>query len=134
MIEVTKKKSNGTVAGISSMATLPSLYYMPGQFDDVLREASISLSTPQSFIDACSLGMSKVMTLPLASQTTGRPARLVQRRISKVITKLPKAALWSLVSANLLFASLGLFLTTLALFVTSPDIHQVQVRLGVAVL
>jgi hypothetical protein len=114
------------------MVTLPSLYYMPGQFDDVLREASLELSTPKSFLAAIEIGMSKVQTLPLAAQTVGREARLVKRRVSKVITSLPKAALWGLVVANLLFSLLGFTLTVMALMATSPSVHQVRVRLSVA--
>jgi hypothetical protein len=114
------------------MTTLPSLYFMPGQFDDVLREASLELSTPESFLKAIEIGMGKVQTLPLAAQTVGHDARLVQRKVSKVITSLPKAALWGLVVSNLLFSFLGLTLTVLALIATSPSVHQVRVRLSVA--
>jgi hypothetical protein len=130
--EISRKKSNGTLAGISSMVTLPSLYYMPGQFDDVLREASLELSTPASFLAAIEIGMSKVQTLPLAAQTIGREARLVKRRVSKVITSLPKAALWGLVVANMLFSLLGFTITVMALMATSPSVHQVRIRLSVA--
>jgi hypothetical protein len=114
------------------MVTLPSLYFMPGQFDDVLREASLELSTPETFLEAIEMGMGKVQTLPLAAQTIGQDARLVQRKVSKVITSLPKAALWGLVVSNLLFSFLGLALTVLALIATSPSVHQVRVRLSVA--
>lgn len=114
------------------MSSLPSLYYMPGQFDDVMREASLELSTPESFLAAIEIGVSKVLTLPIAAQTIGREAHLVQRRVSKVITSLPKFALWGLVVANLLFSVLGFTLTVLALMATSPNVHQVRVRLSIA--
>ena len=129
---MTKKKSNGTVAGNPSMGTLSSFGFINTQFDVIDRLASTHPESFQSFLDAYILGFSKVLTLPLAAQTIDRVALSVQRRVATVITELPKAALWCLVAANLLFSALTLILTVLALIATSPSVHQVQTRLGVA--
>lgn len=76
--------------------------------------------------------MSSAYSFPLASQLTSRTSLLAQIRTSKVVTRLPVAALWTLVVANLSFALLGLGLAIWALKVTTPVVHQVQMRLGIA--
>lgn len=76
--------------------------------------------------------MSKAYSYPLASQLSDRPSLLAQTRTTKVVTKIPVAAVWFSVAANLLYAMLGFGLAFFALIRATPQVHQVQVRLGVA--
>lgn len=62
---------------------------------------------------------------------SARPAVLAQTRTSKVITKVPVAALWLLVLANAIYALLGIALATMALVYTNPSVHQVYTRLSI---
>ena len=55
----------------------------------------------------------------------------VQTRSSKIVSKVPKSALWLLIVANFLFAALAIALTILALSVASADVHQLHARLNV---
>lgn len=91
-----------------------------------------NLTTPEAWIKSYELSISKQISIPLVLHTIPAPATLAQRRNTAVITRLPKAALWLLVVANLLYALLGCVLATLAMKVTSPEVHQVHVRLSTA--
>lgn len=126
-----KAPSNGSVAGMSSM---PGTRFI-GTLNNVFQDESTgpdSRSSPDNFIKSFELGMSKAYSYPLASQMTGRPSLLAQVRTEKVITKIPVAAVWLLVIANLLYAMLGFGLALWALVSASPVVHQIQMRLGVA--
>ena len=125
-------KSNGSVAGMVSMTSLASLNFRTLGNNFVVFEVNRNLTTPEAFIETYALSMSKRMSVPLVVHTVPAPAILVQRRVTSVVTKLPKLALWLLVVANLFFALLGLVLAILALKVTSPKVHQVQIRLSTA--
>lgn len=94
--------------------------------------ADLLQTSPENFIDVWTAEVTKVLALPLAGQTSPRPAELVQRRVSKVVTKMPISALWILVTANMAFVGLGLGLAVMALLSTSENVYQVQARLGVA--
>lgn len=94
-------------------------------------EANIIPKTVKEIIDTYSRAVSRLSLIPLASQTTPQPALLVQSRGSKVVSKVPKAAVWTLVVANMLFALLALGLTLFALTTWSPDIHQLYTRLSI---
>ncbi|KAK7179762.1 hypothetical protein PSPO01_14154 [Paraphaeosphaeria sporulosa] len=128
---LTATKSNGSVAGIVSLPGLPALMFIPNQYDWALQIASASATSMDAFIDAYGLGLSKVRSYSLATQMSPRPALLTQTRTSKVITKVPVAALWLLVLANVLYSLLGLALATMALIYTNPSVHQVYTRLSV---
>ncbi|KAF9701743.1 hypothetical protein EKO04_000960 [Ascochyta lentis] len=129
---LTTSKSNGSVAGMVSMHSLNSLSGMDVGRNQVVFEINENRTTPDAFIRNFELSMSKVMSAPLVVHTVPVSAGLVQRRATKVITKLPKLALWLLVASNLLFALLGLVLAVLALKATSPDTRQIQIRLSTA--
>ena len=83
------------------------------------------------FAQLLSQGMARQYLVPIVAQSSPRPALLVQSRSSKIVTKVPKSALWILVIANLLYAILAIILAILALLVTSMDIHQLRTRLSV---
>jgi len=76
---------------------------------------------------------SRQFLLPLAAQTTPRPAIIAQSRNSRVVTKVRSSAIWILVAANLLFVGLGITLCITALVTLSNNEHvlQVQARLGI---
>ncbi|KAF2677830.1 hypothetical protein K458DRAFT_436235 [Lentithecium fluviatile CBS 122367] len=126
-----KSPSNGSTAGISSMSGTRFL----GTLANVFQDASTgpeSRSSPSAFISSFQLAISKAYSYPLASQMSSRPSLQAQVRTSKVITRLPVAALWFLVVANLGFAALGTTLAVWALMKAKPDVHQVHIRLGVS--
>lgn len=85
----------------------------------------------QAFIDSYALSLAKVRSYSLATQMSPRPALLTQTRNSKVITKVPVAALWLLVIANALYALFSLGLAVMALVYTTPSVHQVYTRMSI---
>ncbi|KAH7371540.1 hypothetical protein BKA66DRAFT_590917 [Pyrenochaeta sp. MPI-SDFR-AT-0127] len=126
-----KSPSNGSTAGISSM---PGTRFV-GTLANVFQDEStgpISRSSPDNFIRSFEIGMSKAYSYPLASQLSSRPSLSAQARTSKVVTKLPVAALWFLVVTNVGYALLGVGLATWAMMKATEEVAQVQVRLGVA--
>ncbi|KAF2266170.1 hypothetical protein CC78DRAFT_160888 [Lojkania enalia] len=129
---MSKQKSNGSIAGISSMSSMATANFLMPAISKATASANFLQKSPQEFIDYWVSEMTSVLALPIATQTSPRPSELVQRRVSKLVTKMPISALWILVTANMAFAVLGLVLAILALVATSPNVHQVQARLGVA--
>lgn len=128
---LTKSLSNGTIAGAASMPGTRFVGTLANVFQD-LSTGPESRSSPSAFIRAFEIAMSKAYSFPLASQLSSRTSILAQLRTSKVVTRLPVAALWTLVIANTGFALLGLGLAVWAVRKTTPAVHQVQLRLGVA--
>jgi hypothetical protein len=128
---LTATKSNGSVAGIASLPGVSALMFVPQQYDRALQSASASATSMDAFIEAYGLGLSKIRSYSLATQMSPRPALLAQTRTSKVITKVPVAALWLLVLANALYTLFALALATMALIYTNPSVHQVYTRLSV---
>ena len=124
-------KSNSSVAGIASLPGLAAFMFLPHQYDRALQYASSSASSMQAFIDSYALGLSKIRSYSLSTQMSPRPALLTQTRDSKVITRVPVAALWLLVLANGLYALLGLGLAVTALIYTNPSVHQVYTRMSI---
>lgn len=131
IISLTKSLSNGSAAGAASMPGTRFVGTLANVFQD-LSTGPESRSSPSAFIRAFELGMSKAYSFPLASQLSSRASLLAQLRTSKVVTRLPVAALWTLVIANVGFALLGLGLAIWAMRRATPEVHQVQLRLGVA--
>jgi hypothetical protein len=126
------KKSEGAVAGMVSMMSLESVRKMTTGKNKVITQANNNITTPEAFIKEYEYSISKQMSVPLIVHTEPSPATLTQLRKASVITRLPKVALWLLVVANLVFALLGCILALLALRATSPEVHQVHVRLSTA--
>jgi hypothetical protein len=126
-----KTPSNGTVAGIASMPGTRQLGILANIFQDE-STGPLSRSSPDNFIRSFELGMSKAYSYPLASQLSGRPSLLIQTRNSKVVTRLPISALWSLVAANLLYVLIGLVVGLCAISKLTDNVSQVKTRLSVA--
>jgi hypothetical protein len=125
-------KSNGSVAGLVSMLSLDTLDTMGIGLNMAVIEANDNSTTPEAFISKYELAMSKALSVALVVHTVPALTELVQRRVNQVITRLPALALWLLVTANILFALLGLVLGLLAARAASPDVHQVHLRLSTA--
>lgn len=128
---LSKAASNGTLAGIASMPGTRQIGTLANIFQDE-STGPLSRSSPDNFISSFELGMSKAYSYPLASQLSSRPSLLTQVRSSKVVTRLPVAALWTLVAANTLYAVLGMVIAICAMRKASAEVGQVQMRLGVA--
>jgi hypothetical protein len=115
-----------------SMMSLDTVNKMATGKNKVITQVNSNITTPEVFIKEYEYTISKQMGIPLIVHTEAVPAILTQRRKASVITRLPKVALWLLVVANLLFALLGCVLASLAFKATSPEVHQVHVRLSTA--
>ncbi|KAF2026426.1 hypothetical protein EK21DRAFT_115877 [Setomelanomma holmii] len=126
-----KSPSNGSLAGMASMPSTRMVGTLTNIFQD---EATGSLSrrSPDNFIQSFELGMSKAYSYPIASQLSGRPSLLMQSRTLKVVTRLPFAALWCLVAANLGYTLLGIGVAVYAMIKVNDEVGQVQIRLGTA--
>jgi len=124
-----KTKSNGTVAGIASMANLPAYGLVLSEAE---RLANIEADSIESYLRLYEFESSRYISSPLATQTSPQAALVVQRRDSRVVTRLPTRALWISVAANLLFMVLGFVLAVLAIISSSAEVHQVSSQLGVA--
>jgi hypothetical protein len=116
------------------MRSVPLLGQAGLWFEEVRGQASVLATTSKEFVDIFSRGSSRALLFPFAGQVEARPALLVQSRSSKIVSKVPKAAVWLLVVSNLLFLLLAIGLTIFALVVSSkdPNVHQVHTRLGVS--
>jgi hypothetical protein len=125
-----KAPSNGSTAGIASMPGTRFIGTLANIFQDE-STSPFSRSSPDNFIRSFELGMSRAYSYPLASQMSARPSLLAQERTSKVVTRLPVAALWILVATNLCYAALGLGISVRALMRITDDVGQAQTRLGV---
>ncbi|KAF2821695.1 hypothetical protein CC86DRAFT_470389 [Ophiobolus disseminans] len=132
VLSLSTTKSNGSVTGIVSMPSVSSGGYFTDLTNQVLRETNKNLTTPEAFVKQYELAMSKAYLVWLVTHTVPAPADLVQRRETKVITRLPATALWLLVAANLLFALFAVVLSSMAIRETSPEVHQVHTRLSTA--
>lgn len=126
-------QSNGSVAGISSMLGTRQVGTLANIFQD---EATgpLSRSSPDNFIRSFEVGMSKAYSYALASQLSPRPSFLVQERYVKAVTSLPVTALWFLVTANLVYALLGIIITFWASLKLTEEVGQAQDKFSVASL
>lgn len=127
------QKSNGSIAGISSLPSFRHMVFLSRRFGDVIDEAlRAGGESLEEFIKAYEITSSKLLVRPIVAQTSNRPSLLVQKRRSRLLTRLPVVSLWFLVVANLLYAVLGLCLAGWAFVNTSPSIHQVYTRLSIS--
>lgn len=113
------------------MPMLETMGFARTLHDSVMRQASRSRSL-ESWLAMYELGISKAFTAPLAVHTIPEQSLKAQKRISKVITKLPVASLWLLVLANMSFAILAIVLAILAFGAANDDVHQLQIRLNIS--
>ncbi|ORX97952.1 hypothetical protein BCR34DRAFT_158720 [Clohesyomyces aquaticus] len=129
---MTSTMSNSSVAGIISM---PSAYVwgnMGDAFSTAVDDANQAQSSTHDMVNAYSLAMSHRFVATLSGQLNERASPKVQRGDSLLITQTSKAAFWCLVLLNLLFALFGIILAGIALFISSVDVHQIQMRLSIA--
>jgi hypothetical protein len=128
---ISRELSNGTVAGIASMAMAEMFDHGVTSREVVVSEANYMATNMDEFLQSYTRGLARSYLAPLGAQSSPRPALLVQSRNSRIVSQVPKAALWLLVTANLLYIILAISLTVLALQVTSMDVEQLQTRLNV---
>jgi hypothetical protein len=116
------------------MSSASMFQILEAWFDAARDKASVLTTTSTEFVDLYSRGVSHVLLLPFAGQVEARTALLVQSRSSKIVSRVPKAAVWVLVVSNFFFLSLTIGFTVFALIVSSkdPNVHQVHTRLGVS--
>ena len=89
-------------------------------------------STSQASADFVAGEFSRSSVSMLAAITDGRSNIAEQTRESRLVTRLPKAPLFTLISLNLLFTVLAVILTIIA-FVSQPRrTRNVQARLSIA--
>ncbi|KAL9623762.1 MAG: hypothetical protein Q9160_001993 [Pyrenula sp. 1 TL-2023] len=134
---------NGTISRFiakPSNTTVASIWQAPMANADVGQpnlqtEASIAASTArdaQDLADKTALAYSKVALGVGAQSVRPAPAKAVQERTTLLVARVPKASLFGLVGANLLFVLLGCILTIVALFSSRGEIRDIQARLSVA--
>ncbi|KAF2110269.1 hypothetical protein BDV96DRAFT_199768 [Lophiotrema nucula] len=133
IVSMESRPSNSSTTGISSMRALRKWGYFGSFPQTVLQRVNIIANSSHSVVEEFARGMSQAYVAPFADQTSSRPARLVQLRSSKVVTKVPKAAIWTLGIANCLFSLLAVALAVAALLAeaTTTGVHQVQTRLNI---
>jgi hypothetical protein len=84
-----------------------------------------------SWLSEYGFAMSTLFATPLIAFTVPAESNLVQKRTRKIMTRVPIAAVWLLVLANLFLAALGIGLTIMAWRTANQYVHQVRTRLGV---
>jgi hypothetical protein len=127
---VTKAKSNGTVSGIASMLMSEMFPYSYALSETLVSSAFASAANLDDLIVGMTRGMARNYIAPIGSQSTSRSALSVQTRVTKIVSRVPKIALWLLVSTNILYTILAISLAILALLVASPDTYQLRIRLS----
>lgn len=104
-------------------------------FADAFQATWVSITGSQdtnAYIHAYSTAISRSFASELTAQTEPRPALRAQSCEKKIVTEVPKVAVWLLVAANILFVLLALGFAGLAVHALSPTTHQVAVRLNIA--
>jgi hypothetical protein len=127
----TAQKSNATVAGIPILSSLDYFGIREKLKDGLLQMVNPPVSL-ESWILKCELAMSMLFATPMTAYTVPADSLLVQTRAQKIMTRVPVAAVWLLVLANLFFAALGIGLAIMAWRTADQDVHQVRTRLSVA--
>ncbi|KAH6633296.1 hypothetical protein C7974DRAFT_169050 [Boeremia exigua] len=128
---MTKTPSNGTTTGIIIMPLVETFGFSQNLHDSAMYRAS-QASSVQSWLSIYELEMSKSFTVPLVVHTVPDSGIRAQKRISKVIARVPVASLWLLVLSNLAFAVLAVIVAVIALKAANGDVNQVHLRLGVS--
>ncbi|KAF1364665.1 hypothetical protein EJ07DRAFT_151120 [Lizonia empirigonia] len=128
---MTKTPSNGTTTGIPIMPIVETFGFSRNLHDSAMHRAS-QASSVQSWLSTYELEISKSFTVPLVVHTVPESSIRAQKRISKVIVRVPVASLWLLVLSNLAFAVLAVIVAGVALKAANGDVNQVYLRLGVS--
>ncbi|KAF2658707.1 hypothetical protein K491DRAFT_776247 [Lophiostoma macrostomum CBS 122681] len=129
---ITKRRSNSTTAGIVSMPTAQMWGDTADFTNNVIGGVNALAQSGDEFTKYYMREMARGYSVALATQLSARPALSVQARSSKIVSKVPKAALWLLITANLVFAIVAVGLSALAISVASSDVHQLRMRMNVA--
>ena len=96
--------------------------------------AASSAKNAQDLADQIALAYSK-LALSLGAQSVRRaPTITAQERTALLVARVPKAPLFALVTANLLFVVLGLILTVTALMTSGGETRDIQARLSIVSL
>jgi len=66
-----------------------------------------------------------------ASTLQPNDAIIAQERSTKLVTRIPKAPLYTLVLANMLFVALGIALAVLAIARSGGEVREIQARLSI---
>ncbi|KAH7086978.1 hypothetical protein FB567DRAFT_549402 [Paraphoma chrysanthemicola] len=125
--------SNGTTTGIPIMPLVETFGFTRNLHDGAMYRAS-QASSVQSWLSTFELEVSKSFTVPLAVHTVPENSIHAQKRISKVIARVPVASLWLLVLSNLAFAVLAVIIAGIAFKAANDDVNQVYLRPGVSSL
>ena len=130
---VTKRKSNSTTTGAASMVMSALLSYNPTGLTFINTAAGNAYTNADDYLVRISRGLAKLDLAGIASVADTRSAHLVQSRITKLVSRVPKTVLWILVTANSVYVVIAIALAVLALWVTSDncDVSQVRIRLSV---
>jgi hypothetical protein len=128
---MTKTPSNSTTTGISIMPLVETFGFSRNLHDGAMNRAS-RVSSVQEWVSTYELEISKSFTVPLAVHTVPEKSIRAQTRVSKVVARVPVAALWLLVLANLAFVVLAIIIAGMALKTAGGDAQQVCLRLSVS--
>ncbi|KAL9107527.1 MAG: hypothetical protein Q9227_007629 [Pyrenula ochraceoflavens] len=127
------KVSNQTVADITN---IPLMLGHPQHYIESQVDAIMSSSNSTQIVGNYSLTYSQASMAILAGVLDPAAASSIQFRRDILVTRVPKAPLFTLIALNLLFAALGLVLTLSALqtLIGGHDgaVADVKARLGVA--
>ncbi|KAH6644208.1 hypothetical protein C7974DRAFT_439475 [Boeremia exigua] len=130
LVSLNTTLSNGSVAGIVSQLSIEAVGTLAVGSNSALASVNHNYTTPEAFVTTYEQSMSKSMSVPLITYTVPEQAIYAHRRVTSVITRLPKVALWLLVVANSIFTVLGLAIAVIAAKAASPRTHQAQIRLS----
>lgn len=124
-----KTPSNDSVANIWQGANA----YTSGGIGTPNLQQAASLAafsnSAQELADKMALAYSKTALAIGAEAVVPKPALAAQERESFLVSRVPKAPLFTLVLANLLFAVLGVVLTVVALATSGGEVREVQARM-----
>jgi hypothetical protein len=124
--------SNSSTTGIASMPLAPIWKSLDDVFERAGAEMNVMATNAEELVNSYAQAVSHIFLAPMSGQSNPRTSLAVQSRNSQIISKVPKAAVWLLIVANLFFILFAIALTILALVFSSPDVHQVYIRLRVA--
>lgn len=128
---MTKTPSNSTTTGIPIMPLVETFGFPRNLHDGAMNHAS-RVNPVQEWVSTYELEISKSFTVPLAVHTVPEKSIRAQIRVSKVVARVPVAALWLLVLANLAFVVLAIIIAGMALKTVVGDAQQVCMRFGVS--
>ena len=106
----------------------------PSVFQDALEESWVfgGGKNLNDRVSAYSRAISRNFVSQLGEMIEPRPTLSAQSRTKRIVTRVPKAALWLLLSGNILFMLLGLVFAGMAVHATgSSAVSQLSLRLNI---